>query len=175
MTTYNYVTDDEYRARMAKLYRVDSSGCWLWTGRLQAWGYGFFSYRGENAAHRAMYRLTTGKPIPRKMRVCHTCDVRRCVNPDHLWLGTQQQNIQDCAKKGRHTNGAKKQCRRGHEYTPGSFRYTDAGKGRKRKQCIVCQRARLRINAGWPEQLAYSMPPQGHGYRPVKANWARVR
>lgn len=163
------VSDDEYRQRIAKLYRIDASGCWLWTSRFQAWGYGYFSYRGDNAAHRVMYRLTKG-PIPKGMRICHTCDVRACVNPDHLWLGTQQENIKDCSEKKRHTNGAKTHCPRGHEYNAENMKLTDAGKGRKRRACMVCQRARLRINAGWPADLAYSTPSL-RPTRAMKTDW----
>lgn len=162
MTTYNYVTDDEYRARFAKLYRVDASGCWLWTSRVNDWGYGFFSYRGDGAAHRVSYLLFRG-PIPKgkNIRVCHTCDVRLCVNPDHLWIGTQQQNIQDCAQKGRHTNGAKTHCKHGHPLFGENLKIHGRGIY-KRRRCAICFRAKQRVRSGWTweEALAVAAIPQ---------------
>jgi hypothetical protein len=175
MATWNYVTDEEYRARFAKLYRVDASGCWIWTGIVGPWGYGWFSYRGIGAAHRASYVFFRG-PIPkgRNIRVCHTCDVRLCVNPDHLWIGTQQQNIKDCALKGRHTNGAKTHCRRGHEYTTENTKYTDAGNGRKRRSCATCNRIRQRIESGWSAEEAAAVPPMNAHERGLRS-WAKRR
>lgn len=168
------VSDDEYRRRLLALVKEDANGCWIFQGTVGAWGYGQFCARREIAAHRASYHLFRG-PIPKGMRVCHTCDVRLCCNPDHLWLGTQQQNIKDCAVKGRHTNGAKTHCRNGHEYTAENTRYNDAGKGRRRRSCLICQRAHQRIRAGWPKELAFSTPAVPHGYEVVGANWKQHR
>lgn len=80
---------------------IDNNNCWVWTGRVNNVGYGEFSLNGKNfRVHRASYLLYKGE-IPDKMLVCHTCDVRRCVNPDHLWLGTHQDNTDDAVAKGR--------------------------------------------------------------------------
>jgi hypothetical protein len=58
-------------------------------------------------AHRYSYQAFKGQ-IPDGMQVCHTCDVRNCVNPEHLWIGTNQDNFDDMVKKGRHNFSGKK-------------------------------------------------------------------
>ena len=84
---------------MTKL--VPETGCLLYTGYIQNTGYGRITYEGRReGAHRVAYALKHG-PIPAGMSVCHTCDVRLCVNPDHLFLGTQTDNMKDMFRKGR--------------------------------------------------------------------------
>src|SRR5215475_8422443 len=79
----------------------DPSGCWLWQGRQNATGYGRVDWYGHDVfAHRLAYELTYG-PVPKDICVLHTCDVRHCVNPEHLWLGTRADNAADCDRKDR--------------------------------------------------------------------------
>ncbi len=79
--------------------------CWNWTGKIINSGYGSL-VQGVNgkkkylSAHRESYKVFKGK-IPLNMNVCHTCDNKKCINPEHLWIGTQKDNIRDCSKKGR--------------------------------------------------------------------------
>lgn len=80
---------------------VAESGCHEWTGRLNAKGYGVF--RGENStwqAHRWIYKHTHGS-ISDGLYILHKCDNRKCVNPDHLYAGTQKDNMRDMWDKGR--------------------------------------------------------------------------
>lgn len=77
--------------------------CWEWIGAVtrKKKGYGRINENGKmRVAHRVAYELCIG-PIPEGMRVLHSCDNSRCVNPDHLFLGTQQDNMIDCSKKDR--------------------------------------------------------------------------
>jgi hypothetical protein len=86
----------------AKVQKTD--GCWLWTASLNKAGYGQIYAEGRpQHASRISWRIHNGA-IPAGLHVCHHCDNPRCVRPDHLFLGTRSDNMQDMLAKGR--NGA---------------------------------------------------------------------
>jgi hypothetical protein len=94
--------------RMARFwdYVEKTPTCWNWTIGLTSKGYGqFYPRQGQpRRAHRISWELTYGS-IPTGMYVCHTCDNRKCVRPDHLFLGTQLDNLRDSKSKGRTARG----------------------------------------------------------------------
>jgi hypothetical protein len=88
-------------------YVNKTSACWLWTGGVTGAGYGALNTsrgshepRRQVLVHRLSYELARG-PIPDGLFICHTCDTPRCVNPEHLYAGTQSQNIFDSVKRRR--------------------------------------------------------------------------
>ena len=89
-------TPDSFWKRVIK-----TDSCWLWNGGLSSRRYGSIMYHGSvRRTHRLAWELTNGV-VPDGLCVLHRCDVPRCVNPDHLFLGTHDDNMADMAAKGR--------------------------------------------------------------------------
>lgn len=97
--------------RIKENIKIDDNGCWIWTG-YKRWAksrmvYGALKVNGKHMlAHRASYEAFK-EPIPVGLSACHKCDVPLCVNPEHIFLGTTEDNMKDMASKFRGTHGEK--------------------------------------------------------------------
>lgn len=123
--------DPEYIERLrgrfwAKVQRAGGDDCWEWTAAVASSGYGCIGIMGKSqSAHRVSYELNIG-PISASLFVLHKCDNRRCVRPDHLFMGSHSVNMQDAVAKGRLSPGgqyskltAEKVATMRHEYRAG--------------------------------------------------------
>ena len=121
-----------WREPFESCYKVNlKTDCWLWQRALKGCGYGHKWYDGKyQSAHRISWSIHRG-PVPEGLFVLHKCDVMRCVNPAHLFLGTQQDNMDDQRRKGRHLDST---CKYGHPLVEGNLYKFSNG----RRQCRIC-------------------------------------
>lgn len=113
-------------------------GCWEWQGGKARRGYGRLSTRGGMvAAHRFSFWVHN-KFLIDTLPICHRCDNPSCVNPEHLFQGTQLDNARDCLAKGRFIGQRQNCCKRGHPFTPENTIIKP--KRPTQRECKTCQR-----------------------------------
>ena len=118
---------------------IQPNGCWEWVGSKRRYGYGQVYYKGKPGvkAHKVAWELTYG-PIPKGLCVLHKCDNPSCINPGHLLLGTQLDNIKDMTVKGRwNVNGPRGRTKRTAECHPDKPNHSHG-------LCKICNQKRLR-------------------------------
>lgn len=119
-----------------KVYKTNH--CWFWIGATTGDGYGQIKIGKKNIkVHRYFWELHNNKKIPSGLVACHICDIKNCVRPDHLFIGTNQDNIRDASKKGRIYNPKRfiTHCKHGHEYTEKNTMIHNKRKTRSCKEC----------------------------------------
>lgn len=122
-----------------QLTTVQSNGCIEWNRGRNNQGYGYIHIGGSQwRAHRVAWTLAHGT-IPKGLDVLHKCDNPSCVNPEHLFLGTDKDNHQDKARKGRHWQQRKTHCPAGHPYSEENT-YRPPSGGRKCRTCLGRER-----------------------------------
>ena len=120
--------------------QVPEAGCWIWAGYLSTSGYGRIMFDGKVRQATRVCWEQIHSAIPEGMQVCHKCDTRSCVNPDHLFLGTSKQNHDDMMLKGRSWQAQLTHCFRGHELSGSNVRFYRNNE----RTCMRCKRIRNR-------------------------------
>lgn len=135
-------TWEEQMRFWGKVKTGEEDACWEWTAYRNPRGYGLFLLRGvQTLASRAAWLLTRGA-IPKDHVVCHRCDNPPCVNPHHLWIGTDGDNVRDAATKGRLHGQLKTHCPQGHPYDEANTYWEPGFVGRR--ACKTCRYKRMR-------------------------------
>lgn len=125
-------------------YVVQPTGCWEWAKHIDSWGYGRKAIKSKSTpAHRVSFAYHYGIPMSALdgIVVCHSCDNPRCVNPEHLFLGSTWDNALDMYSKGRHPNShimLQNKCKHGHDLSGDNVRIKTGANGNVRKICRKC-------------------------------------
>jgi hypothetical protein len=129
---------EKAKSRMLAKRIITTNNCWLWTGALFKNGYGAMGFEGETwRVHRLSMKFFKPEEFKIDMNVNHTKECRspRCFNPDHLYCGTQAENVTDCIEAGNHFNSSKTHCPVGHEYTELNTYINPKGS----RECKLCR------------------------------------
>ena len=125
---------------------LKTDGCHLWQSTVNNKNYGLIRFRGKRyLVTRILAHKHLGLDLnDRRTYVLHKCDNPNCVRLDHLFLGTQSDNIKDSVEKKRHTNASITHCPKGHEYTPMNTITNLSANGNIMRGCRLCDSTRIK-------------------------------
>jgi HNH endonuclease len=160
-------------------YVIRGDGCWSWSGPIQKpFGYGILNVQETGRrhpkrirAHRFSYELHFGA-IADGVWVLHHCDNPPCVRPEHLFLGTQIDNMRDMALKSR---GRRKVCAAGHALIDGNLKVTRLNNGGIVRACLTCTRESHRLSAERKRRLNWRDDWRHHGRKLSDAQIIEIR
>jgi hypothetical protein len=152
------LTEEQLKRFWAKVDKETENECWEWTAATSSKGYGQFAIGGvSKSTHRISYIMHKGK-IPDGLMICHTCNNPPCVNPNHLYAGSNKENMQQASNEKRLAPQQKTHCKAGHEFTPEN---TALYKQKKRgnaltRVCKTCKKINDKRRVNTPERQKYS-------------------
>lgn len=137
-------------AKVRERVELTETGCWYWKLKKTEGGYARMYFKGQyHAVTRLVYAAVHG-PFDKNLDICHTCDNPACCNPQHIWAGEHQANLQDGSKKKRLQGQWKTHCKRGHPLSGDNLSPYSKFRG-----CLICAIGRGRLRMGWPEKYAF--------------------
>lgn len=161
------IDPQRFWSMVAKL--PDAPGCWLWLGQIDAKGYGRLEFAGKAFRAHRLAAMLNGLDIPAGMVICHKCDVRACVRPDHLFVGTVADNNYDMRSKGRDRYWLSPICKNGHPMSGDNVQIR-AHRAGPRRFCKLCvgDGVRRRCRSGRHEWIAANIAVANQHGRTVK-------
>jgi hypothetical protein len=162
--------DEHWMKRVLARVKQNENGCWIWQGSVTPKGYGGTNYRSKHASvHRKMFEIVHSVKLKTEDFICHNCDTPACCNPTHLFRGDNAINMADKTKKRRHHAFRATECPKGHPYDEKNTYWKPPSKSRPNpaRGCKACAVIRSRLNLGWTQEQAETLPTTPKGMRPV--------
>ena len=151
--------------RIKRNVTITESGCWYWNRSKNFKGYPMTYAMGRKwHTHRLVLHISQ-RPLGPGEQACHKCDNPSCVNPGHLYIGTNSTNQADAVRKGRKYERTATHCRRGHAYDEANTYVITKDRGRYARACKACAKINQRLRLGWSLEDAIRLPTVPHGYR----------
>lgn len=118
------------------------SPCWIWKGAKDKDGYGVTTYNSKYIHAHRLALILKSPNLDQGLKALHKCNIKPCINPDHLYWGDASQNAIDSVNANTHVRARKTHCKNGHEFNEYNTRYHTSKKGKFQRMCLLCESAR---------------------------------